>query len=108
LPLWTSWARTRGARSSADIYSTSRSSADIIRRPYALQLVPTMRAGQLGSSFRFRVLREQRDDRPPRSHHNPERLPERTIREATVFELGPVTFPAYAWITAGVRHRVGQ
>jgi HK97 family phage prohead protease len=70
---------------------------------YALQLVPALRAGQLGSSFRFAVIREQRDDRPRRSDYNPEGLPERTIREAQVFEMGPVTFPAYSGTTAGVR-----
>ena len=70
---------------------------------YALQLVPALRAGQLGSSFRFRAVKEQMVSYPARSEHNPERLPERTITEAQVFEFGPVTFPAYANATAGVR-----
>ena len=63
------------------------------------------RAGLYGSSFRFTVTREQRSDHPARSEANPDAIPERTIREASVLELGPVTFPAYAGATSGVRSR---
>jgi hypothetical protein len=49
-----------------------------------------------GSSFRFRVMRESIDAKPARSSYNPEQLPERPIREARLFEFGPVTFHAYA------------
>ena len=42
-----------------------------------------------------------RTPKPPR--HNPHGLPERTVKEAKVPEFGPVTFPAYAGATAGVR-----
>lgn len=62
-----------------------------------------LRADLYGASFRFRVMREELVDRPERSTFNPEGLPERTIREAKVFEFGPVTFPAYEGATAGVR-----
>jgi len=31
-----------------------------------------------------------------------EALPERTIREAKLYEFGPVTFPTYAGATAGL------
>ena len=34
---------------------------------------------------------------------NPDRLPERTITNATLYEFGPVTFPAYEGATAGMR-----
>ena len=64
------------------------------------ELVPLLEAGVLGSSFRFSVVREQVADRPARSERNPERLPERTILEATVYEFGPVVFPAYRGATA--------
>ncbi len=58
-----------------------------------------------GSSFRFRVIPGKEDwvDAPERSSHNPDGLPERTVREVQLFEFGPVTFPAYANATAGVR-----
>lgn len=62
-----------------------------------------LRAGEYGASFRFRVLREEIVEAPKRSKTNPEGLPERTIKEAEVQEFGPVTFPAYAGATAGVR-----
>lgn len=62
-----------------------------------------LRAGVYGASFRFSVLQEKfnRDAEP--SDYNPQGLPERTIQEAKVSEFGPVTFPAYAGATAGVR-----
>jgi HK97 family phage prohead protease len=60
-------------------------------------------AGAYGSSFRFRVMREDLNDDAEASDHNPDGLPERTIKEADVFEFGPVTFPAYAGATAGIR-----
>lgn len=62
-----------------------------------------LRAGQYGASFKFATVRDQWDDNPVRSEHNPDGLPERTITEAKLFELGPVTWPAYAEATAGVR-----
>lgn len=48
-----------------------------------------------GMSFRFRVLREDW------SHDGD--LPQRTIREVELFELGPVVFPAYEATQVGVR-----
>lgn len=72
---------------------------------YVNDLKPAIRAGALGSSFRFSV-RAQGDswDQPARATDwNPDRLPERTITDADVFEFGPVTFPAYDGATAGMR-----
>ena len=57
-------------------------------------IVDGLRAGQYGISYRFSVVNEDWDHNPARSDINPLGLPERTIREAKVFEFGPVTFPA--------------
>jgi HK97 family phage prohead protease len=62
-----------------------------------------LKAGKYGSSFRFSVVKENLDKHPDRGPHNPDGLPERTVQEARLFEFGPVTFPAYAGATAGVR-----
>ena len=61
-----------------------------------------MAAGLYGSSFRFQVTADDWDRHAGRSGHNPEGLPERTVRSVTLYELGPVTFPAYAGATAGM------
>lgn len=61
------------------------------------------RGSQLGASFRFRVIKDEWNEEPERSEHNPDGLPERTIREVRLFEFGPVVFPAYAGATAKVR-----
>ncbi len=70
---------------------------------YNQELLPGLREGLYGASFRFSVLREDYVQRPRRSQHNPRGLPERTLLELRVPEFGPVTFPAYAGATAGVR-----
>lgn len=61
------------------------------------------RGSLLGASFRFRVTREEWNRAPKASDSNPDALPERTIREVTLYEFGPVVFPAYESATAGVR-----
>jgi HK97 family phage prohead protease len=66
-------------------------------------LMDGLRAGAYGSSFRFRMMREEFDQEPDESDHNPRGLPERTLKEVQVPEFGPVSFPAYASATAGVR-----
>ncbi len=70
---------------------------------YNRDLLPGLEAGVYGASFRFKVMREELVKRPEISDHNPEALPERTIKEAQVMEFGPVTWPAYEGATAGVR-----
>jgi HK97 family phage prohead protease len=72
---------------------------------YVRELVPGLEQGVYGASFRFRVIAEDTVERPSRSGYNPTGLPERTIRELELFEVGPVTWPAYAEATADVRSR---
>jgi HK97 family phage prohead protease len=78
-------------------------SAPLLDTAYVAELLPGLRAGAYGASFRFKVMREDWDEYPSRSTFNPDGLRERTIRAADVFEIGPVVFPAYAGATAGVR-----
>ena len=57
----------------------------------------------LGASFRFRVTRDEYQMEPKKSDHNPDGIPERTIREVRLFEFGPVVYPANPEATAAVR-----
>lgn len=70
---------------------------------YNRDLLPGLEAGLYGASFRFKVMREEIVDQPEPSEHNPSGLPERTIKEAMLREFGPVTWPAYADASAGIR-----
>jgi len=67
------------------------------------RVIPQAEAGLLGASFRFSVRDEQWKDKPSRSSHNPDGIPERTITDVDLFELGPVVFPASQAATAGLR-----
>jgi HK97 family phage prohead protease len=67
---------------------------------YNRDLLPGLRAGAYGSSFRFRVQEESWNDEPEPSDYNPKGLPERTITRVRLFEFGPVTFPANPDATA--------
>ncbi len=77
--------------------------ARLLRTSYNDDLIPALEAGLFGASFRFRVTRENWTAKPQRSDWNPDGIPERTIREVKLMELGPVSFPAYSEATAGVR-----
>lgn len=57
----------------------------------------------LGASHRFRVVKEEWVEPTRATDWNPEKLPERTIREAGLYEFGPVAFPAQRAATSGVR-----
>jgi hypothetical protein len=76
---------------------------DLLDTSYNRDLIPGLRAGQYGASFRFNVMREDLVLEPKPSEYNPRGIPERTIREARVSEFGPVTFGAYADATSGMR-----
>jgi hypothetical protein len=70
---------------------------------YNRDLLPGLKRGGYGSSFMFRVIRDEWNDEPGKSDHNPDGLPERTIKEVRLFEFGPVTWPANPDATAGMR-----
>ena len=70
---------------------------------YNRDLLPGLRRGGYGSSFMFRVIRDEWNDDPGKSDYNPEGIPERTIKEVRLFEFGPVTWPANPDATAGLR-----
>jgi phage head maturation protease len=86
-------ADSDGARAMVPLFDTA----------YNRELLPGLEAGVYGSSFRFQVLQEEFNSKAKRSEHNPNGLPERTVTEMRVREFGPVTFPAYAGATAGLR-----
>jgi HK97 family phage prohead protease len=73
---------------------------------YVRDLLPGLAAGQYGTSFRFTAVKEEFISSPERSDYNPDGIPERTVREATLPEFGPVTFPAYEGATADLRSQV--
>lgn len=77
--------------------------ANLFDTSYNRDLVPGIRAGAYGSSFMFRVIRDEWNDDPGTSEWNPRGIPERTIKEIRLFEAGPVTFPANPSATAGMR-----
>ncbi len=70
---------------------------------YNRDLLPGLKAGVYGASFRMRVQEDSWNDEPDPSDYNPKALPERTITRAKVMEFGPVTFPANPDATAGMR-----
>jgi HK97 family phage prohead protease len=77
--------------------------APLLDTDYNRELLPALEEELYGASFRFEIMREERNEKPKPSKENPQGLPERTIKELRLFEFGPVTFPAYAEATAGVR-----
>lgn len=91
---------TRGLSEGKD---SPRGIIPLYRTQYNQELLPGLRHGSYGSSFRFQVIKEEWNDEPGRSDHNPEGLPERTITEVRLFEFGPVTFPANPEATAKLR-----
>lgn len=70
---------------------------------YNRDLLPGLKRGAYGSSFRFRVIKDEWNDEPERNDTNPDGIPERTIKEIRLMEFGPVTWPANPSATAGMR-----
>jgi HK97 family phage prohead protease len=70
---------------------------------YVRDLLPGLRAGVYGSSMRMVVVKDEVNNKPGVSEGNPDGIPERTIKEISLREFGPVTFPANPLATSGVR-----
>lgn len=70
---------------------------------YNRALLPGLKAGLYGSSFRGGVERQivERDVSP--SNANPDGLPERTITEVSLLDFGPCPFPSYLGTTTAAR-----
>ncbi len=81
---------------------------DLFDSTYVNDLKPAIRAGALGASFRFKVTSESWDQPSQRTDTNPDMIEERTITGVDLYEFGPVTFPAYADATAGLRSRTDE
>jgi HK97 family phage prohead protease len=77
---------------------------------YVRELLPALRAGQLGSSFRFKPITGKVHvvRHPTRSLHNPDGWEERTVLELRMIEFGPTAFPIYDGTSAGVRSFAGS
>jgi HK97 family phage major capsid protein len=90
-----------------DTNSQIEYSGPLLPTSYNRDLKPGLEAGLYGSSYRFSVPDDENKDvwdfNPGRSNHNPQGLPERTIKELKVLEFGPTPFPAYEGTSSGVR-----
>jgi HK97 family phage prohead protease len=87
----------------AEDRDAARSTVRLWDTSYNRDLLPGFRSGAYGASFMFRVIKEAWDEEPEKSDHNPDGIPERTIKEARVFEAGPVTWPASPTASSGMR-----
>lgn len=67
---------------------------DLFDTSYTRDLLPGLEAGVYGASMRMQVIRDEWNDDPGASEHNPKGIPERTVLEVRMPEFGPVTFPA--------------
>ncbi len=67
---------------------------DLFDTSYNRDLLPGLEAGVYGASMRMVVIRDEWNDDPGVSEHNPKGIPERTIKEVRLIEFGPVTFGA--------------
>jgi len=81
---------------------------DLFDSSYVNDLKPAIRTGQVGASFRFKVTGEEWASPEKATRDNPQQLDERTITKVDLYEFGPVTFPAYADASAGLRSRTDE
>ena len=90
-------------RSVQDDGTGAKYEVELLDAPYVEALMPGLRAGLYGASFRFRAQEQKVNRRPGKSAHNPAGLPEVTVTRADVVEFGPTPMPVYAGATASVR-----
>lgn len=76
---------------------------ELLDTSYNRDLIPMLKAGTLGSSFRFNVIKDDFDPAPQRSAYNPEGMAERKIREVKLLDIGPTPFPVNPSADAGMR-----
>lgn len=67
---------------------------DLFDTSYNRDLLPGLQAGVYGASFRMVAMRDEWNDDPGIAEHNPNGIPERTVKEIRLIEFGPVTFGA--------------
>ena len=72
----------------------------LLDTPYNHDLVPGLKAGLYGSSFRFGIVKK---NDVKRDVSNEKGILERTVTKAYMRELGPTPFPAYGGTSAAVR-----
>lgn len=78
---------------------------ELLDAQYVRDIAEGLKAGVYGASFAFQVVREDVNQSPEPSKDNPQGIPERTVREVRMREMGPVTYPAYAGTSAAIRSR---
>lgn len=76
---------------------------ELLDTSYNRDLLPALKRGLYGSSFRFQVIQDSWNMEPGVSDYNPNGIPERTLLEQRVFEAGPVTYPASPTASSGMR-----
>ena len=81
---------------------------DLFDSSYVNDLKPAIRTGQLGASFRMKVTGEDWSMPTRSTDWNPDAIEERIITGVELYEFGPVTFPAYAEASVGLRSRTDE
>lgn len=89
-----------GAYYELSMYDTDYNRDRVLPLAQGRTMAGDMRGSALGASFRFRIVKDEWNTEPGISVWNPKGLPERTITQVTVFEFGPVVWPAYPSATA--------
>ena len=81
-----------------------RYAAPLFDTTFGRDLLPALKAGLLGASVRFAVVRDRYTSNPKPSARNPKgQLPEREVLEARLAEVSIVVFPAFDSSSAGIR-----